>query len=58
MQEVLVLLIQRSTRSGTASMCLGDSRVSVTRGPDSDKPVETWRDRRFTYARIEHDMNI
>lgn len=29
---------QMSTRSGTAAKYLGDSRVSVTLGPDSDKP--------------------
>lgn len=38
-QEALVPLRQRSTRSGTASVCLGDSHVSVTHGPDSDTPV-------------------
>lgn len=39
MQEALVLLKQRSTRSGTASVCLGDSHISVTHDPDSDTPV-------------------
>lgn len=40
MQEVLVLLKQSSAKSGIAVMCLGDSHVSVTHGPDSDKPVD------------------
>lgn len=38
MLEVLVLLKQRSTRSGTAVACLGDSHVSVAHGLDSDTP--------------------
>lgn len=39
MKEALVPLRQRSTRSGTAAACLGDSHVSVAHGPDSDTPV-------------------
>lgn len=39
MQAALLPLRLRSTRSGTAVMYLGDSHVSVTRGPDSDTPV-------------------
>ena len=39
MWEVLVPLGQRSTSSGTAAVCLVDSHVSVTRGPDFDIPT-------------------
>lgn len=39
MQAALLPLRLRSARSGTAVMYLGDSHVSVTRGPDSDTPV-------------------